>query len=94
MKLGIYSDMGTQTCKGYPGSEFYILTDSKTFADWGVDMLKMDCCNGGSGMKIHIQKKKEKKGGGGGTKKTLKPKKNLSLLSVHVFQGMKQWDIS
>lgn len=92
MKLGIYSDMGTQTCKGYPGSEFYILTDSKTFADWGVDMLKMDCCNGGSGMKIGLYTNNHKKRGG--TKKTLKPKKNLSLLSVHVFQGMKQWDIS
>lgn len=78
MKLGIYSDMGTQTCKGYPGSEFYILTDSKTFADWGVDMLKMDCCNGGSGMEIGLYTKNHKKGGGG-TKKTLKQKKPLSL---------------
>lgn len=52
MKLGIYSDMGTKTCKEYPGSEFYIQTDAQTFADWGLDMLKLDCCYGGSGMEI------------------------------------------
>lgn len=52
MKLGIYSDMGTKTCKEYPGSEFYIQTDAQTFTDWGVDMLKLDCCYGGSGMEI------------------------------------------
>lgn len=55
MKLGIYSDMGTKTCKEYPGSEFYIQTDAQTFADWGVDMLKLDCCYGGSGMEIGLQ---------------------------------------
>ena len=86
--------MGTQTCKGYPGSEFYILTDSKTFADWGVDMLKMDCCNGGSGMKIGLYTNNHKKRGGGGTKKTLKQKKNRFLLTENVFKGKKKWDIS
>lgn len=54
MKLGIYSDMGTKTCKEYPGSEFYIQTDAQTFADWGLDMLKLDCCYGGSGMEIGL----------------------------------------
>ena len=44
VKLGIYNDYGTLTCAGYPGSEGYLNRDAKTFAKWGVDMLKMDGC--------------------------------------------------
>ncbi|XP_048243581.1 alpha-N-acetylgalactosaminidase-like [Haliotis rufescens] len=43
--LGIYEDFGTRTCGGYPGSEFFLSDDAQTFADWGVDMLKLDGCN-------------------------------------------------
>ncbi|KAL4230660.1 hypothetical protein ACF0H5_011036 [Mactra antiquata] len=44
LKLGIYGDFGTKTCGGYPGSKFYLQLDAQTFADWGVDMLKLDGC--------------------------------------------------
>ena len=42
--LGIYGDMGTHTCGGYPGSMGYEKIDADTFASWGVDMLKYDGC--------------------------------------------------
>ncbi|XP_071376918.1 alpha-galactosidase A [Centroberyx affinis] len=44
LKLGIYGDVGTNTCAGYPGSLGYYETDAQTFADWGVDLLKFDGC--------------------------------------------------
>lgn len=44
LKFGIYEDFGKKTCGGYPGSEFYMQTDAKTFADWGVDYVKFDGC--------------------------------------------------
>ncbi|KAL4631632.1 alpha-galactosidase A [Arapaima gigas] len=44
LKLGIYADVGTKTCAGYPGSLGYYEVDAKTFADWGVDLLKFDGC--------------------------------------------------
>ncbi|XP_001374517.2 alpha-galactosidase A [Monodelphis domestica] len=45
LKLGIYQDVGTLTCAGYPGSFGYYDIDAQTFADWGVDLLKFDGCN-------------------------------------------------
>ncbi|KAM0840785.1 hypothetical protein ACQ4PT_059424 [Festuca glaucescens] len=46
LKLGIYSDAGTQTCsKKMPGSLDHEEQDVKTFASWGVDYLKYDNCN-------------------------------------------------
>lgn len=45
LKFGIYEDFGVRTCGGYPGSEFYLQMDAKTFADWGVDYVKFDGCN-------------------------------------------------
>jgi hypothetical protein len=45
VKFGIYSDMGTSTCGGYPGSKGFEDIDAKTFASWGVDYLKLDGCN-------------------------------------------------
>lgn len=44
LKLGIYEDIGTTTCAGFPGSEGHLQIDAQTFADWGVDMLKFDGC--------------------------------------------------
>lgn len=45
LKLGIYGDMGTLTCGGYPGTTLdKIETDAQTFAEWGIDMLKLDGC--------------------------------------------------
>jgi len=45
LKFGIYTDRGTKTCAGRPGSEGYEIIDAQTYADWGVDYLKEDSCN-------------------------------------------------
>eukprot|EP00936_MAST-01D_sp_MAST-1D-sp1_P000209 g209.t1 len=45
LKLGIYSDVGTQTCQGRPGSFDHYDLDARTFARWGVDYLKLDTCH-------------------------------------------------
>ncbi|KDR75050.1 hypothetical protein GALMADRAFT_140601 [Galerina marginata CBS 339.88] len=45
LKIGIYSDAGTATCSGFPGSLGYESIDAATFNDWGVDYLKYDNCN-------------------------------------------------
>lgn len=44
MKFGIYGDYGFFTCGGYPGSYYYLEQDAQTFANWGVDYLKLDGC--------------------------------------------------
>ncbi|XP_028295411.1 alpha-N-acetylgalactosaminidase [Gouania willdenowi] len=45
LKLGIYGDMGTHTCGGYPGTPLdKIEIDAETFAEWEVDMFKYDGC--------------------------------------------------
>ena len=44
LKLGIYGDMGTHTCGGYPGSMGFEKVDADMFASWGIDMLKYDGC--------------------------------------------------
>jgi alpha-galactosidase len=43
--LGIYGVSGTKTCAEYPGSLGYEELDAKTYADWGIDFLKLDGCN-------------------------------------------------
>lgn len=40
----MYEDYGTHTCGGYPGILDYLETDAKTFAEWGVDYVKLDGC--------------------------------------------------
>ncbi len=45
LKFGIYSDAGTSTCAGRPGSKGYELIDARTYAEWGVDYLKYDWCS-------------------------------------------------
>jgi len=44
LQLGIYGDAGTLTCGGYAGSQGYEQVDAQTFAEWGVDYLKLDGC--------------------------------------------------
>ncbi|XP_072040649.1 alpha-N-acetylgalactosaminidase-like isoform X8 [Amphiura filiformis] len=44
LKLGIYTAYGNFTCQGYPASGMHLELDAQTFAEWGVDMLKMDGC--------------------------------------------------
>ncbi len=45
LKLGIYSDAGSQTCGGRPGSRGFEAQDAKMYAAWGIDYLKYDWCN-------------------------------------------------
>ncbi|KAH9484982.1 putative alpha-galactosidase B [Psilocybe cubensis] len=45
LKIGIYSDAGTKTCAGYPGSLGNEVLDATTFSEWGIDYLKYDNCN-------------------------------------------------
>jgi len=44
LKFGIYSDAGSKTCGGRPGSQGREYQDARTFAEWGVDYLKYDWC--------------------------------------------------
>jgi alpha-galactosidase len=44
LKFGIYSDAGSKTCGGRPGSQGHEYQDARTFAAWGVDYLKYDWC--------------------------------------------------
>ena len=44
LKFGMYSCVGTRTCADYPGSFDYEFIDAETFAEWGVDYLKLDYC--------------------------------------------------
>ncbi|XP_057300357.1 alpha-N-acetylgalactosaminidase-like [Hydractinia symbiolongicarpus] len=44
LKMGIYTDFGTLTCGGYPGSIFHMEKDTSIFAEWGIDMIKVDGC--------------------------------------------------
>ncbi|MCK4639170.1 MAG: glycoside hydrolase family 27 protein, partial [Bacteroidales bacterium] len=48
LKFGIYSDAGTKTCQGRPGSRGYEYQDARTYAGWKVDYLKYDWCNHGT----------------------------------------------
>jgi alpha-galactosidase len=45
LKFGIYSDAGSKTCGGKPGSRGHEYQDAQTYAQWGVDYLKYDWCN-------------------------------------------------
>ena len=45
LKLGIYSDCGTGTCAGMPGSFGHEYQDALQYARWGIDYLKEDWCN-------------------------------------------------
>ena len=45
LKFGLYSDAGTKTCAGRPGSLDYEEIDANTYAKWKVDFLKYDNCN-------------------------------------------------
>ena len=45
LKFGMYSCAGVRTCAGYPSSFDHEYEDARTFAEWGVDLLKYDFCN-------------------------------------------------
>ncbi len=44
LRFGIYEDYGTHTCAGYPGIIDHMKVDAQTFAEWGVDYVKLDGC--------------------------------------------------
>ncbi len=43
--FGLYTAESRRTCGGYPASQDYEKLDAATFAEWGVDYLKVDGCN-------------------------------------------------
>lgn len=45
LKFGIYSDAAPRTCGGAYGSLGYEEIDARTYAQWGVDLVKYDYCN-------------------------------------------------
>jgi alpha-galactosidase len=45
LKLGLYSDAGSKTCAGRPGSLGHEEQDARQYAAWGVDYLKYDWCS-------------------------------------------------
>jgi alpha-galactosidase len=48
LKFGLYSDAGSKTCAGRPGSRGHEFQDAAQYAAWGVDYLKYDWCNTGT----------------------------------------------
>ncbi len=44
LKFGLYSDAGTETCQGRPGSKGHEEQDARQYAAWGIDYLKYDWC--------------------------------------------------
>jgi alpha-galactosidase len=45
LKMGIYSDAGSNTCGGRPGSRGHEFQDARQYARWGIDYLKYDWCS-------------------------------------------------
>ncbi|XP_065176638.1 uncharacterized protein LOC135806390 [Sycon ciliatum] len=43
--FGVYTDRGTNTCGGRPGSQDHETIDAKSYASWGVDYVKEDSCH-------------------------------------------------
>jgi alpha-galactosidase len=54
LKLGIYTDAGSATCQGRPGSKGREVADAQTYASWGVDYVKEDWCNS-NGLDARVQ---------------------------------------
>jgi alpha-galactosidase len=44
LKFGLYTDVGSKTCQGRPGSLGHEWQDAATYAAWGVDYVKVDWC--------------------------------------------------
>jgi alpha-galactosidase len=45
LRFGLYTDAGRRTCEGRPGSYEHEDIDARTYAEWGVDYVKVDWCN-------------------------------------------------
>jgi alpha-galactosidase len=48
LKFGLYSDAGSKTCGGGPGSQGHEFQDALQYTRWGVDYLKYDWCSTGT----------------------------------------------
>jgi alpha-galactosidase len=48
LKFGLYTDVGPKTCQGRPGSLGYERQDARSYAQWGVDYVKVDWCHADS----------------------------------------------
>jgi alpha-galactosidase len=46
LKAGIYTDLGEKGCGQAGSSAEYYERDTKQFAEWGYDLVKVDCCGG------------------------------------------------
>ncbi|CAG4994988.1 unnamed protein product [Parnassius apollo] len=44
LKFGMYTNVAEVTCMFYPGSRGFFGIDAMTFAEWGIDYLKVDGC--------------------------------------------------
>jgi hypothetical protein len=45
LKFGLYTDIGTKTCAGYPGlAGGHMQSDIEKFVEWEIDSLKVDGC--------------------------------------------------
>jgi hypothetical protein len=45
LHFGLYTDIGPKTCAGRPASAGFFDIDAATYAEWGVDYIKVDWCN-------------------------------------------------
>jgi alpha-galactosidase len=54
LAFGIYTDAGTATCQGRPGSKGFEVADAAQYAAWGVDYIKEDWCNS-DGLSARVQ---------------------------------------
>jgi alpha-galactosidase len=48
LKAGLYTDLGTETCAGRPGTLGHEKIDAQTYAKWQFDYVKVDNCNSNS----------------------------------------------
>jgi alpha-galactosidase len=46
LKAGIYTDVGEKGCGQAGSKKEYYQRDTRRFAEWGYDLLKVDCCGG------------------------------------------------
>ena len=44
LSFGVYTDRGTSTCAGRPGSKGYEALDVATYVSWGIAYVKVDSC--------------------------------------------------
>jgi len=44
LKFGLYTDEGTKTCAGRPGSLGHETQDAQSYAQWNIDYVKVDNC--------------------------------------------------